>query len=70
MSRMNLSEIYQAVTRLLDAGFTIPQIESLSQFRNSFQQASGDLPDPNLYLDPRRLEFIRWMVQTGRISDW
>ena len=70
MSPMNLSEIYQAVTRLLDAGFTIPEIERLSQFRTSFQQSSQDLPDTNLHLDPRRLEFIRWMVQTGRISDW
>ncbi len=70
MGPMNLSEIYQAITRLLDAGFTVPEIERLSQFRDKFQQTSEDLPDLNLNLNIRRLEFIRWMVQTGRISDW
>ncbi len=70
MSSMNLSEIYRAIARLLDAGFTIPEIERLNQFRKNFQQTSEDLPDPNFNLDLRHLEFIRWMVQTGRISDW
>ena len=69
MDSRSLAEIYLAVTRLLDAGWTVSQIERLSQFRNSFQQTSEDLPDPNFNLDIRHLEFIRWMVQTGRITD-
>ncbi len=70
MHAMNLPEIYRAVTLLIDAGFTIPEIENLNQFRKNFQQTSEDLPDTNLHLDLHHLEFIRWMVQTGRISDW
>ncbi len=70
MNPMNLAQIYRSVSRLLDTGWTIPEIERLSQFRVSFQQSSEDLPDFNLNLDIRRLEFIRWMVQTGRITDW
>ena len=70
MSPMNLSQMYRAVTRLLDAGLTIPEIERLSQFRKNFQQTSEDLPDTTLHLDLHHLEFIRWLVQTGRISDW
>ncbi len=70
MSPMNLSQIYRAVTRLLDSGWTIPEIERLSQFRKTFQQTSEDLPDIEVHLDLHHLEFIRWMVQTGRICDW
>jgi hypothetical protein len=65
---MNLTEIYRAVTRLLDTGWTIPEIERLSQFRSSFQQTSQDFLDLNL--DIRHLAFIRWLVQTGKLSDW
>ncbi|HYX48177.1 MAG TPA: hypothetical protein VE843_00410 [Ktedonobacteraceae bacterium] len=65
---MNLTEIYRAVTRLLDTGWTIPEIERLSQFRGRFQQMSEDLPDLNI--DIRHLEFIRWLVQTGKLLDW
>lgn len=65
---MNLTEIYRAVTRLLDTGWTIPEIERLSQFRSRYEQTSEDLPELNL--DIRHLEFIRWLVQTGKLSDW
>ena len=65
---MNLTEIYRAVTRLLDTGWTIPEIERLNHFRSRYQQTRDDLPDFNL--DIRHLEFIRWLVQTGKLSDW
>lgn len=68
MNPMNLAEIYRAVSRLLDTGWMVPEIERLSRFRSRFQQTSEDLPDPNL--DIRHLEFIRWLVQTDRITDW
>ena len=45
---MNLTEIYRVVTRLLDTGWTIPEIERISHFRSRFQQTSEDLPDFNL----------------------
>ena len=67
MSPLNLTEIYRSVSRLLDTGWTILEIKRLSQFRNSFQQLSEDLPD--LTSGIRRLEFIRWLVQTGKLSD-
>ena len=54
---MNLAEIYRAVTRLLDLGWTVPEIERISHFRSSYQQTREDLPDFNL--DIRHLEFIR-----------
>ncbi len=65
---MNLAEFYQACERLIDTGWTLQQIERLCHFRDSFQRTSIDKPDLNL--DIRHLEFIRWLVQTGRISDW
>jgi hypothetical protein len=65
---MNLKEIYRAVTRLLDTGWTIPEIERLSQFRSRYEQTSEDLPELNL--DMRHLEFIRWLIQTGKLLDW
>jgi hypothetical protein len=68
MSLMNLAEFYQACERLIDTGWTIPQIEQLCHFRDSFQRTSMDMPDINL--DIQHLEFIRWLVQTDRITDW
>lgn len=65
---MNLIEIYRAVTRLLNTGWTVPEIERLSHFRNRFQQKSEDLQDFNL--DIKHMEFIRWLFQTGKLSEW
>lgn len=65
---MNLTEIYRAITRLLDTGWTVPEIERLSQFRSRYEQTSEDLRELNL--DMRHLKFIRWLVQTGRLLDW
>ena len=65
---MNLKEIYRAVSRLLDAGWTIPEIEQLNHFRNRFQQTDVDVADLNL--DVQHLEFIRWLLQTGKLSEW
>ncbi len=64
---MNLPEFYQACDRLIDTGWTIPELARLCHFRDRFQQTSIDLPDLNLNI--RLLEFIRWLVQTGRITD-
>lgn len=64
---MNLTEFYQACEKLLDAGWTIAEMKRLCDFRDRFQQTSEDLPD--IYPDMRHLEFIRWLVQSGRLSD-
>ena len=66
MHDLNLAEIFRAVTKLLDSGWTIPEIERLSRFRIRFQHTSEDV----LAVDIRRLEFIRWLVQASRITDW
>jgi hypothetical protein len=65
---MNLTEFYQSCERLLDTGWTIPEIKRLCHFRDRFQQTSKDLLDLNL--DIRHLGFIQWLVQTGKLSDW
>jgi hypothetical protein len=66
MHTLSLGELFRAVTKLLDAGWTIPEIERLSRFRNRFQHTSEDV----LTVDIRYLEFIRWLVQSSRITDW
>ncbi len=68
MHALNVTEIYRAVTQLLDSGWTPPEIKRLSKFRNRFQPTSEDLQV--LTLDTRYLEFIRWLFQAGRITDW
>ncbi len=65
---MNLAEMYRVVTRLLDSGWTVAEIERLSQFRSRYQQTREDLPDFNL--ETRHLEFTRWLIQKGKLSDW
>jgi len=67
MHALSLTEIYRAVTQLLDAGWTLPEIKRLSRFRNRFQPTSEDLVV--LTIDIRYLEFIRWLFQAGRITD-
>ncbi len=68
MYNMNLAEFHQACDRLADTGWTISQIGRLCRFRDRFQQTSLDLPDINPEI--RRLAFIRWLVQTGKLSEY
>ena len=63
---MNPIEIYEVRDRLIDSGWTIWEVERLCRFLIRYKQTSMDLPD--LALDIRRLEFLRWLVQTGRLS--
>jgi hypothetical protein len=64
---MNPTEFYQACDRLIASGWTMQEIELLNHFRNRYEQTSMDLPD--LTLDIRHLEFLRWLVQTGKLLD-
>ncbi len=68
MNNMNLAEFYQACDRLISSGWTMPEIGRLNHFRYRFKQTSEDLPDFNLGM--RHLEFIRWLVQTGKLSEY
>ncbi len=65
---MKQTEFYEACDQLIASGWTIWEIERLCRFRDRFQQTSEDLPDFNL--DIRRLEFIRWLVQIGKLSEY
>ena len=63
MDHLNYKERLEALRR---ASFTTLEIQRLAQFRrvysqNEMDQASADLS---------RLEFIRWLVAYGRLSDW
>lgn len=63
---MDLTAFYQACEKLLNAGWKPSEIEQLCEFRDAYEQTRLDQAE----LDIRRLEFIRWLVFTGRISDW
>ncbi len=64
---MNQTEIYEVCDRLIHAGWKIWEVERLYHFLRRYKQTSMDLPD--LALNIRRLEFLRYLVQTGRLSD-
>ena len=68
MKSLNLTEIYRAVVQLLDSGWSLPGIERLTKLRNRFQHTSEDFPA--LSVDLLHLEFIRWLVQRGRMTEW
>jgi hypothetical protein len=62
---MDLTEFYQACEELLQAGWKPSEIERLYRFRDTYVQTHIDQAD----LDIRHLEFIRWLVSTGRLTD-
>ena len=47
-------------------GWSATGIKRLQLFRSTYVQISLDLPS----LDQRRLEFARWLVLTGKLSEW
>jgi hypothetical protein len=62
----------RAVLRMLRAGLTMEQISRLADLRvrvrrGAYAGDGGTWPGPPL--DPRRLEFARWLVQTGRLRE-
>lgn len=50
---------------LLDLGFTLSQIERLTYLRNVYAERE----QKQLLMEQRRLEFARWLVSTGRLTD-
>lgn len=57
---MENNESYKNLIRL---GFRPSQIDRLRQLRRSYAEREQLMPEQ------RRLEFIRWLVTTGRLTD-
>ena len=62
---MNSITNHAAIQMLRHAGFQEVEIERLDRFRRSYRVSAQDQPP----LDLRRLQFVRWLVTTGRLSD-
>jgi DNA-binding transcriptional MerR regulator len=62
---MDMQQTREAVKVLREQGFSQAEIERLNQLRKSLRQQrfQQDL------LAQRRLEFIRWLVVNGRITE-
>ncbi len=64
---MNPTELYKMCDRLLDFGWKPYEAERLYAFLLRYQPTRLDLPDPTF--DMRKLEFLHYLVQTGRLSN-
>ncbi len=64
---MNHTELYEMYSRLLHCGWDHWEVGRLFNFLLRYQHTRMDLPD--LTFDMRKLEFLRYLVQTGRLSD-
>lgn len=62
MTRMNYKQAFEILCR---AGFSAPEIYRLWRLRRDFAESEMDQALP----DSRRLEFVRWLVATGRLTD-
>lgn len=62
MNQMNYKE---ALELLRKAGFTAPEIERLCRLRRDYVESEMDQAP----VDQRRLEFVRWLVVTGKLTD-
>jgi hypothetical protein len=63
----------RAVLGMLLAGLTVEQISRLADLRVRLRRGAcaGDGGTwPQETLDARRLEFARWLAQTGRLREW
>lgn len=55
----------EALETLRRAGCTHAEIAHLIRFRREFTPGEMDMANP----DRRRLEFIRWLVATGKLTE-
>lgn len=62
---MNLMTYQEAFQLLHRAGFREKEIDRLYRLRQHYATHEQDQPP----LDPRRLQFARWLVTTGRLTD-
>lgn len=63
---MNNQNVQQSYMNLLEVGFTQTQIKLLSQFRSNYIEQEKQ----QVLVELRRLEFVRWLVATGRMTDY
>ncbi len=50
---------------LFEVGFTEKQVEHLSRFRRNYVEKE----QLRIVTEQRRLEFVRWLVMNGRLTD-
>ncbi len=62
---MDQSNYKEALERLQQDGFTASEIELLCQLRRDYQKQELD----HVSIDLHHLEFARWLVATGRLTD-
>jgi hypothetical protein len=62
---MNQMSDEEAFDMLRSAGFTMPEIDRLTRLRRNYRVGELDQAHPN----QARLEFVRWLVQNGRLTD-
>ncbi len=62
MNQMNYKEALETLRR---AGFTASEIDRLGRLRRDYAENEMDQARANL----RRLEFVRWLVVTGKLTD-
>ena len=67
VKHMKPKELYEMCGRLLDCGWKSYEAERLYDFLLRYRQTRLDLPD--LTFDMRKLKFLSYLVQTGRLSD-
>lgn len=61
---INDATFHEDVGQLLPAGGKLAEIKRLCHFRETYVQTSLDQAE----LDINHLEFIRWLVLTGKLS--
>ncbi len=62
---MNQMDYKQVFERLHKAGFSVLEINRLFKFRRNYCESEMDRPPA----DRRRLEFVRWLVATDRLTE-
>ena len=62
---MDQSNYKEALERLRQDGFTASEIKLLCQLRREYSKQGLD----HVSIDLHRLEFARWLVATGKLTD-
>ena len=62
---MNYLHDEEAFAALREAGFTVLEMDRLTQLRRNYKAGEQDRAP----VDYSRLEFARWLVTTGRLTD-
>jgi hypothetical protein len=63
---MNQINHEEELVMLLKLGFSVQEIGRLRRLRRAYAKKSEM---DQATLDPRRLEFVRWLVKTGKLTD-